>query len=215
MRRVQGFLALGAMLLLAACAATTEVNSTWQVKTGEDKPAFNHIYVLSLANNPVNAAAVENAVKESLGKRAVMATLGHETLPADVDKAKNFRAEVEKSVRASGADGVLVVSLLKIDERDEYVPPQVDYVPMTAAPMYLGYGPYVGYNYNAIYQPGYYQNTRDYYLQSQLYSVQTGKPVWMAQSKVMNPVNVEKGAKGYASTLVRQLDKDGALKLKR
>jgi hypothetical protein len=106
----------------------------------------------------------------------------------------------------------MVVSLLKVEERSEYVPPQVDYVPVPSAPMYLGYGPYVGHSYGAIYQPGYYHNAKDYYLQTQVYSVERKRPVWQAQSRSMNPDSLKHGAQGFAKSIVSQLDKDGALK---
>ena len=78
--------------------------------------------------------------------------------------------------------------------------------------MYLGYGPYVGYSYSAVYQPAYYQNATDYYLQTQLYSAKTEKPVWQAQSRSMNPYNLKSGAQGFAKSVVGKLDRDGALK---
>lgn len=199
------------LLLLTACATTTETHSTWQTKAGESHPTFRHFYVLVMADNLATAATAEKQVQKSLNHRAVEATLASETLGERKPKGEEFRAQVEAAVKASGADGVMVVSLLKVEERDEYVPPQVDYLPMTAAPMYLGYGPYVGYSYGAVYQPGYYHNARDYYLQTQVYSVERKRPVWQAQSRSMNPNNLENGAKGYAKSIVSKLDKDGAL----
>ena len=201
-----------AVLILAACATTTETQSTWQTRTGEPRPAFEHLYVVVLADTAVTSAAVEQQVRKSLKKRAIETSLSTETLAGERQQASDFRQQVEAAVKESGADGVMVVSLLKTQERDEYVPPTVDYMPMTSAPMYLGYGPYVGYSYSAIYQPGYYQNATDYYLQTQLYSAATEKPVWQAQSRSMNPYSLKSGAEGYAKSVASQLDKDGALK---
>ncbi|MZR63189.1 DUF4136 domain-containing protein [Alcanivorax sp. DP30] len=212
MQMVQRAFVFCAVLLLAACATTTETQSTWQTKTGEPRPAFGHIFVIVLSESAVTSAAVEQQVKKSLAKRSVEATLASAELGGESQQAEQYRAHVEAAVKESGADGVMVVSLLKVEERDEYVPPQVDYMPMTSAPMYLGYGPYVGYSYSAVYQPGYYQNATDYYLQTQLYNVANKKPVWQAQSRSMNPYSLNAGAEGYAKSVVGQLDRDGALK---
>jgi len=134
------------LLLLTACATTTETHSTWQTKTGESHPTFRHFYVLVLADDPATAATAEQQVKKSLNHRAVEATLASETLGEREPEGEAFRAQVETAVKASGADGVMVVSLLKVEERAEFVPPQVNYVPVPSAPVYLGYGPYVGHS---------------------------------------------------------------------
>lgn len=212
MQMVQRALVFCAALMLAACATTTETHSTWQTKTGEPRPVFDHLFVIVLAESPVTSAVVEKEVASSLDKRKVKATLSSDSLGGESQQAEAYRAHVEAAVKESGADGVMVVSLLKVEERDEYVPPQVDYLPMTSAPLYLGYGPYVGYSYSAVYQPGYYQNATDYYLQTQLYNVANQKPVWQAQSRSMNPYSLDAGAAGYAKSVVGQLDRDGALK---
>lgn len=212
MQMVQRAFVFCAALLLAACATTTETQSTWQTKTGEPRPAFEHLFVIVLAESSVTSAVVEKEVGKSLAKRNVKATLSSDSLGGEDQKAEQYRAHVEAAVKESGADGVMVVSLLKVEERDEYVPPQVDYLPMTSAPLYLGYGPYVGYSYSAVYQPGYYQNATDYYLQTQLYSVANQKPVWQAQSRSMNPYSLDAGAAGYARSVIGQLDQDGGLK---
>ena len=212
MQMVTRLFVLAAAVMLAACATTTETHSTWQTKTGEPRPAFDHLFIVVLAETAVTSAVVEQQVAKSLKKRSIDSTLSTASLAGERQHADDFREQIEAAVKESGADGVMVVSLLKVEERDEYIPPTVDYMPMTSAPMYLGYGPYVGYSYSAIYQPGYYQNATDYYLQTQVYSAATEKPVWQAQSRSMNPYNPKSGAEGYAKSVVGQLDKDGALK---
>jgi len=66
MQMVQRAFVLCAVLLLAACATTTETHSTWQTKTGEPRPAFEHLFVIVLAESPVTSAVVEKEVGKSL-----------------------------------------------------------------------------------------------------------------------------------------------------
>ncbi|MCG8393566.1 MAG: hypothetical protein MI745_10825 [Pseudomonadales bacterium] len=212
MQLAQRLTLFAAILLLGACATTTETQSTWQTRTGETRPVFEHVFVVALSDNAVTSATVEQEVGKSLAKRSVTATLSSRSLAGESQQADDYRSKVEAAVKESGADSVMVISLLKVEERDEYVPPTVDYMPMPSAPMYLGYGPYVGYSYSAVYEPGYYHNATDYYLQTQLYSVESKKPVWQAQSRTMNPNNLKNGASGFAKSMVGKLDKDGALK---
>ena len=210
MRVAIHLLTLCLSLSLLACATPTETYSTWQTRTSEAKPTFSHLYVLAMSEKAANAAVVEKEIRHNLEKEGIRVTLGSETL-GSVDRASDgFREAVTAEVQQSGADGVMVVTLLKIEERDEYVPPQVDYTPAYNAHVYLGYAPYVGHHSTLLYQPGYYYNARDYYLQTQLYSIASKKPVWQAQSRTMNPDTLARGAQGFARSMVEALSDDGA-----
>mgnify|MGYP000512980915 CR=1 FL=1 len=57
MRRNPLLAIAGMLLLLSACATTTETHSTWQTKTGESHPTFRHFYVLVLADDPALTSA--------------------------------------------------------------------------------------------------------------------------------------------------------------
>jgi hypothetical protein len=103
MRRNPLLVIASMLLLLTACATTTETHSTWQTKTGESHPAFRHFYVLVLADDPATAATAEKQVQKSLNHRAVEATLASETLGEREPQGEAFRAQVETAVKASGA----------------------------------------------------------------------------------------------------------------
>jgi len=108
MRRIALLAIASIVLLLTACATTTETHSTWQTKTGESHPTFRHMYVLVLADDPAVAATAEQQVRKSLNHRAVEATLASETLGERESEREAYRAQVEAAVKASGADGVMV-----------------------------------------------------------------------------------------------------------
>ena len=57
MRRIALLAIASIVLLLTACATTTETHSTWQTKTGESHPTFRHMYVLVLADDPMTPSA--------------------------------------------------------------------------------------------------------------------------------------------------------------
>ncbi len=137
MLMAQRVFAFCAVLLLAACATTTETNSTWQTKTGEARPSFAHLYVLVLSENAVASAAVEQQVKKSLAKRKVDATLASATLPAANQQAADCRSTVEQAGKESGSDGVKVITLLTSQERDECMPATVDHPLLAPRPRHL------------------------------------------------------------------------------
>lgn len=186
-------------LVLAACATPTEVTSGWN-RPGADRPLFDHLFVIALVNDTEGREMAENALGRALNDAGVRAELSHRRLAAAGDSA-DFRARAERAVKASGADGVLVVSFLKAEVRADYVPARLN----------QGYGPSLGAGYDTVYAPGYYTENRDYYLQSTLYRVGDEAPVWHAQSRVINPTSLKNAARGYANDLVARLREDGAL----
>lgn len=196
---------LALILLLAAvvgaCATPTEVTSGWHAKV-EPKPHFQRLFVIALLNDRDARVAVENALGKALQERGVQAILAHRELGAVAD-GEDLRVRSEAAVRASGADGVLVASFLRADVRADYVPGHLA--------RGGGFGSSVGASYNTIYQPGYYVENHDYYLQSTLYQVGRDAAVWQAQSRLVNPTGLQKAARGFANDLVARLRDDGAL----
>ncbi|MBL7251008.1 hypothetical protein [Alloalcanivorax marinus] len=185
-------------LALAACATPTEVRSGWNPPAGE-RPRFENLFVIALVNDNQGRVAVEDALGDALRDRIRHVYLAHRQLDAAND-GDELRQRVEKAVARTGADGVLVVSFLKAEVRADYVPPRLQ-----------GFGPSLGAGYDTVYAPGYYTESRDYYLQSTLYQVGLDSPVWQAQSRVINPTSLHNAVRGYAGDLAKRLHEDGAL----
>ena len=63
-----------------------------------------------------------------------------------------------------------------------------------------------------MYDPGYYVEDQTYFIESNLYDVETGDIVWSVQSEAFNPSKLETLARNYADLLVSQLRKEGVIK---
>ncbi|WP_101674293.1 hypothetical protein [Alloalcanivorax mobilis] len=187
--------------LLSACAPPTEVTSGWHAKV-EPKPHFQRLFVIALLSDDDARVAVEDALGKALSGQGVQAVLAHQKI-GDVSGSDDLRARAEQAVKAAGADGVLVASFLKADVRADYVPGHLA--------RGSDFGSSVGASYDTVYQPGYYVENQDYYMQSTLYRVGSDAAVWQAQSRLINPTSLKKAARGYAGDLADRLRKDGAL----
>jgi hypothetical protein len=71
-------------------------------------------------------------------------------------------------------------------------------------------------NYNNVYSPGYYENTKQYIVESNLYNLTISTDaenamVWKGQSSVYNPSSIDGGATSYAKNLVGYLVKNNII----
>src|SRR5215467_4320900 len=110
---------LGAVLavLLAACATSSMVS---QQSNPEyvGKP-FKSVMVVAVAADDLVRRTFEDRMVALLGKRGLKGIPSYEALPS---RAKVDEAELRRAVAASGAEGVLVTRVVRIDKSSGTVP---------------------------------------------------------------------------------------------
>ena len=118
------------------------------------------------------------------------------------------------NIKKLGCDVVFIVALIDQKSETHYTPSTTMY---SAAPFYGYYGTFGSYyNYSSVvYSPGYYTTDNTYYLESNLYDVNTEELLVSMQSKVVNPKSIEKGSKEYTKALIQELENQGFLKNKK
>lgn len=169
--------------LLAACAST-HVASTWRDPQDKAGPVTKLI---------VFAAAKDDAIRRLAENRAVQSlppgTVGVPSYTL-FEKLDPDEAKIKERLKKEGFDGALVSRVASVDRNQEYVPPQTHIVQ-----------PYYGYAYSPYYRsfysyypyaqsyttPGYVTETTRYVVETLLYRLPDGKPVWSAVSETVNP----------------------------
>ncbi len=193
------------LLVFSACATSgTEITGSWARAENQAKQ-FERIMVLGLSDNVPARAQAEQAIAGRLAQEGFQAIEGITMISpqalkdynGDRDKAKKFFEE-------HSVDGVIVISVRDVKEEERYVPGTATYRPMT----YGYYGGFYSYWYTAydrVYTPGYYEESLEIFLESNLYDVTTEELLWSAQSKSENPSSIPELVRGYAEVLVRDL----------
>ena len=119
----------------------------------------------------------------------------------------------ERTVIKSGCDAVLIVTLLDSKNETRYIEGQsYSYQPYPHYGYYGTYYSYYGQAYNTISTPGYYVSDDTYYIESNMYDVATKNILFSIQTKAVNPNDMERASKQFASTLVEDLKSNGLLK---
>lgn len=79
-----------------------------------------------------------------------------------------YRLSNVMSLRHHAAEG---------DVREDYVQPTVQQYAVPTTPIYMGYGSYLGYNYDTVIVPGHFDKTREVFIQTSLFDASNGKAV--------------------------------------
>lgn len=221
---MKSFIKIGSAIffiaLFTSCTSTL-LTSSW-TKEGYTAQTYKKILVFAIASKTSSRAAVENAMVTELRKQGYNASSSLSVFPDSPNlpapDQKVSKEQLAQKLKENNVDGLLVLSLLDVKKEEVYVQgqtytePVTQYHPNGYYNRYNGYyGDYYGYYstvYNTVTEPGYYEEQTTYYLESNFYHVGQAALVWSAQSEAVDPANIGKGAKDWASEVVSGLAYD-------
>lgn len=198
-----------------SCASSTRFTGSWKKPDFPNTKQYQKVFVVALTENQAARTLVEDELAYYARKQGADAVKSYKVFPPTFSKtsppAKEALLEV---IRSTGSDIIFTVSLLEQSNKSRYVPGNMSY-PAYYPLRFSYYGQFYGY-YNAMYpityETGYYTTDRIYYLESNLYDSQTEELLWSAQSKTVNPSNLENFVHSYSQSLLKKLVKDGIIK---
>jgi hypothetical protein len=195
MRFARHLLALSAVALLAACQ-TTSIQSAWYDSTYKGGP-LRKVVVLASDGTTADSRVFEDIFVSKLQAAGVQAVPGYTTIPAD---ARRSEGPFSAAVAATGADGVILVRLLRVDTKTEVSTMMVP-GPMVG-PWGGFYGPYFAGGFYAVPDVTQYDVAS---VETNVYSTATKSLVWAATTQTVNPTTVAQEAPGYADIIIKQL----------
>ena len=196
MSLVRSLFVLCFVSLLAACQ-TTSIQSAWYDTSYRGGP-FKKVVVIASDGTTADSRVFEDIFVAKLNAAGVTAVPGYSTVPPDARRAE---APFAAAVAATGADGVILVRLLRVDTKT-----QVSTM-MMPGPMI---GPWGGFYGPGFYGGGFYAvpEVNQYEVASvetNVYYVPTHALVWAATTQTVNPTTVTQEAPNYADIIIAQL----------
>lgn len=206
------FLTVACSIMLYACSPSTRITGSWVEPSAKGQPVQGkRIFIASLTRNMEVRTKLENALAEQAVQRGITAIKSTERFSPDFyQKLPEERALLEQ-IRNTGANAIMTVSLINKESETRYVPGTRSYSPFPYYRWYGGFYSYFNYWRPTLYEPGYYVTDKTYFMETNLYDVESGKLVWSAQSETINPGSIDNFARTYPKVLVAQLVKDGLL----
>jgi len=190
----------GAILLLVGCGPSTKLTKSWTDPsfTPATVTAYKKVLIMGLLKNEGTRRIVEDKMVAAL--KNVTAVPSYSYLqPNDT-----VRAIIEDRLKKDGFDGVVLMHLADVDKT-------VSYVPGTTYGGWYGYG-YGGYWGGYGGSPGYYQQDKTFYVETNFYSLREDKLLWSATTSSLNPDKLDRTVDDIIASLKGQLQKEKLIK---
>ena len=184
---------------LMACGPSTEIVKSWRDPASMiSESGTQKILVLGLVKDESSRRIIEdNLVKRQNGKGVASYTI----LTEEMLKAAK-EDHLDEELLKGGFTHILMVRLADIEK-------ETSYVPGTTTGYYGGYGRYYGYGASMYSTPGYYQEDKNYFVETTVYSIVPNKLLWTGTTKTVNPSKMDKTVNEIADAVSEQMKKDG------
>ena len=195
------FLPFALVTLLAGCQ-TTSIQSAWYDTNFRGGP-MRKIVVVGSVDSIADGRVFEDIFAEKLRAAGVEGVAGYTVIP---DEARAAETSFATAVANTGAQGLLLVRLLRVDTRTQVS------TTMVSGGMGWGWGGGLGSPFGPSMVP--VQQVRQYDLasvESKLFDVQTKQVVWAATTTTFNPTSVARETPGFANVIIGQLAQRGII----
>jgi len=200
--RLRSLLLPLALLTFVAGCQSTSIRSAWYDTNFRGGP-MRKIVVVGSVDSVADGRVFEDIFAEKLRAAGVDGVAGHTVI---ADDARAGDAEFAAGVAKSGAQGLLLVRLLRVDTRTQVS------TTMVSGGMGWGWGGGWGSPFGRTMVP--VQQVSQYDLatvESKLFDVQTKQLVWAATSTTLNPTSVARETPGFADVIIGQLAQRGII----
>lgn len=199
------------ILLLSACS-TTQITSTWKAPDAK-AGTYNKIMVVGIIRES------DQSMREGMETHLAgdLKAAGYNAVCACEEygpKAFQYLTEEEviKKLNQQGYDAVLTVVLLDKQKERKYVPGRAVHTPHN---VYNGrFWGYYRSVYDRIETKGYWEETTNYFWESNLYDLTSQKLVYSIQTKSFDPASTNALAHEYGKMILQNMIKNGVLRKK-
>ena len=201
-----------AVLTLSGCGSNTSIVNSWRdPKITVAQENFKKVLVVALVKDGASRRITENRIAASNEIFKTSYQYLNET-------TKNLTQEQKlKILQDENFDGVITLRLVSKEK-------ETTYVPGTYTGMYYGgfdgmytgmygygFGNWYGMYSPNFYDPGYYQETTSYMVETNIFSLKENKLIWTGTTKSDYVTDLGQTVDAIMQTVVQEMRKDGSL----
>jgi hypothetical protein len=199
-RLVHPFLSLVFVaVLLSGCASTRLVND-WKDTRYQGAP-LSKVLVIGVTKQTVVRRIFEDAFVRELNAKGVVAVASYTLIPEDGEVPKD---RIAQAVAQSGADGLLVTRLVRVERQTRIDPGYI-------GPPYMGFYDYYPFAWGTFYEPPMVYSYNVVTWDTSVFDARTNQMIWAGATETVAPKNISKEAGEAASVVVKQLAKSNFL----
>ncbi|RZS91877.1 hypothetical protein [Aquimarina brevivitae] len=206
-----GILLSLSLLMLSCGGLNTKMTGSWTNTELLNTNQYGSVFIEVMGPSPQIKNKLESNLAAEARQRGLKSIEGNKVFKSSFFTSETpSKEQVLEKIRSTGMETIFTVYLKDKETVTRYVPGTTTYAPAGFGYYRNYYGYYTNF-YQVAQQPGYYQNTNVYYVESNLYDVKNEELLWSAQSKTYNPQSAENFVEGYTQAVINQLLKDGVL----
>lgn len=212
MKRIELFIILLMAGMIWSCSPITRITGSWVDDTAKGKTLSGRtIFIASLTRNMKVRTNLESGITQLAAQKNVKTVQGSDYFSPEFYQKIPSERQLLTKIRNSGASAILTISMINKESETRYVPGSRGYAPYPFYSWYGGFYSYYNYWRPMFYEPGYYVTDRTYFMETNLYDLESNKIIWSAQSETVNPGSIDNFVRTYPKVLIDQLVKDGLL----
>ena len=227
-----GVLLLLVSILLVSCGPSTKLVRSWDNEEVGTK-TFEKLAVVALTPNTSSRYLIERAIVKDFQDDNIKAIYTYEIFPMAgkldqlgdlVNDKEVLRKKVVAKVEENGIDALMIISVFDIEKEQRFVSDN-NYAVGTAgyygnpymmggmgyygSPYMMGgrssYYNYYAYSVGTCYTDGYYVDDFTYFLECNLFDVETEELLWTGRTKTVNMESIEEEAIYFAKVVVKEI----------
>lgn len=211
MKTLRLFIGLLLLTGIWSCSTNTMVTGSWH-KDNTTANGYKNIFVAAITSNITAKQAVENGLQTQLQQEGLTVEKSIDVFPPDFSTQTGQKRDlIIGKIQRTNADGILTIALLRKETETRYEPGGGYWNPGLRYGYYNNFWSYYNNWYPSVYAPGYYDQQKVYYIETNLYNAKTEELIWAAQSKTYDPANIDDFLKGYTKAIKAQMIKDGLI----
>jgi hypothetical protein len=203
-------------LLIIACGGNTKLTVSY-IQEGLQPKKYNKLAIVALTNSDPNRLVLEEALVEQFKQIGVNALSTFNIFPlagrpdvlAEMElDDETIRNHIRETVKKNNIDALMIISLLDAKQVERYVNTPANSVGFYY-PAYPAYGyhyyDYYSYVYGTTRNSGYYTTQSTYFVETNLYDIESEELIWTGQTKTENIISIEAEAPNFARIIVRDI----------
>jgi hypothetical protein len=206
--KIKLFLAVVVTSFFAACGSSTQIVKSWTDPSlnGSTVQAYNKVLVIAQFKDDSSRRIAEDKIVASSPRGNFVASYSY-LKPSQQDQ-KLLVSELLKD----GIEGIILMRLTDIEKSTDYVQGSTYYGGWGYGGGY--YGGYGGWGYGGGYYatPGYYEENKTYFVESNIFDVKTNKLLWSGTTSTLNPSKINEALDEIILAIKTELNNKGLIK---
>lgn len=205
--KIKLFLSVVVIGLMAGCSSSTQIVKSWidPSLNGATVQAYNKVLVIAQLKDDSSRRIAEDKIVASSPRGNFIASYNY------LKPGQQDHNLVGGELLKDGIEAIILMRLTDISKSTDYVPGTSYY-----GGWGRGYGYYGGYGYGyggSMYgSPGYYEENKTYFVETNIYDVKSNKLIWSGTTSTLNPTKANESIDEIILAVKTELTTKGLIK---